>query len=354
MSNIDSSMEKETKLETNETLKKPSSLKRLFIGLGITLTFVFIIFVLLTVNIFSLSWGDVKTLVSKNHVFDSDGKINILLLGKGDFDHEGSDLTDTIIFLSLNKNTKKITLVSLPRDIWIPSMRAKINSAYYWGRQKDINNPYSYLNQALNEILGENVENYAVVNFSNFENIINALGGVDVLVENSFKDEKYPIKGKENDTCNGDLQYKCRFETIEFREGFTHMDGALALKYVRSRNSEGDEGTDLARDKRQQKLIEALKNKVLSPRFLLSIGTIKNVVSVGISSMETNITRENLIFLVKDMLSPKIKLEKYVLGEDFLVNPSVNKKYDNQYVFISKEGGWNRVHNWIDDILNKP
>jgi len=69
-----------------------------------------------------------------------DGKTNILILGKGNVNHEAPDLTDSIIFGSIThekkENGSSATLVSIPRDIWIPALRAKINSAYYWGNLK--------------------------------------------------------------------------------------------------------------------------------------------------------------------------------------------------------------------------
>src|SRR4051794_24706 len=66
----------------------------------------------------------------------TDQKINVLLLGIGGGTHEGPNLSDTIIFASIDPNTKKTTLVSIPRDLWIPDLRAKINSAYATGQDK--------------------------------------------------------------------------------------------------------------------------------------------------------------------------------------------------------------------------
>src|SRR5690242_8677058 len=62
-----------------------------------------------------------------------ENRINLLILGVGGGTHEGPDLTDTIIFTSLDPKTKHITLVSLPRDLWIPDLSAKVNSAYTYG-----------------------------------------------------------------------------------------------------------------------------------------------------------------------------------------------------------------------------
>src|SRR3989344_8965215 len=56
--------------------------------------------------------------------------INVLILGTGGGQHEGPDLTDTIIFASIDSSKNKVTLVSIPRDLWITDLNARINTAY--------------------------------------------------------------------------------------------------------------------------------------------------------------------------------------------------------------------------------
>src|SRR5206468_1563830 len=66
----------------------------------------------------------------------SDGRVNVLLLGIGGGVHEGPDLTDTIIFSSIDITNNKITMVSIPRDLWMPELKGKINTAYTIGEDK--------------------------------------------------------------------------------------------------------------------------------------------------------------------------------------------------------------------------
>ena len=200
----------------------------------------------------------------------TDQKINVLILGKSGAGHTAPDLTDTVIFSSVSfNNNPSIRLISVPRDIWIPEIRAKINSAYYWGKQKN-NDGMSLSKDLVEGIVGEPIHYVVVFDFSSFTKIIDVLGGVEVNVERSFIDEKYPIAGKENDLCEGDKTYKCRYETITFGKGKQLMDGTTALKFVRSRNAQGDEGTDIAREQRQQEIIVAVKNTILSTKTLLN------------------------------------------------------------------------------------
>ena len=68
---------------------------------------------------------------------ESDGSVNILLLGIGGGTHEGPDLTDTLIFAHVNPTAKSVELVSIPRDLWIPDISQRINTAYSIGQDKD-------------------------------------------------------------------------------------------------------------------------------------------------------------------------------------------------------------------------
>ena len=74
-------------------------------------------------------------------VKSQNGRVNILILGIGGKGHDGSDLTDTMIFASISLTNHSISLISIPRDIWIPEIRAKINSAYYWGETQPERGP---------------------------------------------------------------------------------------------------------------------------------------------------------------------------------------------------------------------
>jgi anionic cell wall polymer biosynthesis LytR-Cps2A-Psr (LCP) family protein len=164
-----------------------------------------------------------------------------------------------------------ISLISIPRDIWIPEIRAKINTTYHYGNiQPERGGGLNFSKQIVSEVTGQPVNYALVIDFSGFQDIINTLGGVDVTVDRSFTDTKYPVAGRENDLCGGDPTLACRYETIHFDQGLTHMDGATALTFVRSREGDNGENTDFARSARQQKVISAVGKKVLSINTILS------------------------------------------------------------------------------------
>jgi polyisoprenyl-teichoic acid--peptidoglycan teichoic acid transferase len=285
------------------------------------------------------------------------GRLNILVMGKSGFGNDSPDLTDSMMLVSVGITKPSLLLISLPRDIWIPSIRAKINSAYYWGNQKEKGGGLILAKNLAEEIVGVPVEYSAVFDFSVFKDVIDTLGGIEVNVENSFTDEKYPIKGKESMDCPDDegkqelkKEYKCRYETISFEKGKVIMNGDAALKFSRSRNAAGDEGTDLAREKRQQKVITAIKDKLLSTNTLLNPKKLWALKDIALTSIETDMDTTSLGVVGRRVLVGRKDIRSYVLGEDFLEHPPISQRYDYQYVFTPKAGNWDEVKKWVESL----
>ncbi|MGD8744034.1 MAG: LCP family protein [Candidatus Woesebacteria bacterium] len=287
----------------------------------------------------------------KDAVSVIDDRTNILLLGKGGQNHDAPSLTDTIVFVSVNHSKPSVSMVSLPRDIWIPELRAKINSAYYWGNQKKEGGGLALAKSSVERIVGEPVQYGVVVDFEGFREIIDVLGGVEVDVENSFTDEHFPVPGKENDECEGDPEFKCRYETISFKKGKTTMDGDTALKFARSRNADGDEGTDIARAARQQKIIDAIKRKAFSKEILFSPRKLLEIKGVVETYVETDIDPNPAAVIARKVFDARGSFYSHVLPEEFIVNPPKLPRYDNLYVFIPKDGDWSQVHEWVEKTL---
>lgn len=322
------------------------------VAAGIYLTVVFFGFILGRLGIPSYTRMLYNFLfVPKDKISSQGGRVNFLILGKAGAGHPAPDLTDTIIFSSVSLNGPSVVLVSLPRDVWIPAIRAKLNSAYYWGKAKKEGGGLVLAKSSVEEIVGLPVHYGIVVDFSGFKGLIDVIGGIEVEVERSFVDEKYPIPGKENDECEGDPEFGCRYETITFEKGKTIMNGETALKFVRSRNAEGDEGTDLARAARQQKVIVALKNKILSSKVLFSPKKILGVYEEMKKSIETDMDGATAAILVRKILDSRDSVEQHVVSEEFLTNPPISPRYDNQYVFLPKGGDWEALHGWINCLV---
>jgi LCP family protein required for cell wall assembly len=296
-------------------------------------------------------WSTAKDFVEAplEKIDSTSGRTNLLILGKSGEGYSAPDLTDTIIFTSVDLNSPRVKMISIPRDIWVPAIRAKINSAYYWGKQKG--EGFSLIKTSVEEVVGQPIHYVVVVDFGAFTKAINIVGGIQVNITNSFKDEKYPLPGKENDLCDGDKTYKCRYETVTFEKGSQVMDGETALKFVRSRNAQGDEGTDLAREQRQQLVILALKNKMLSPGVILSPPKISNLWNLAKDSVETNLDLGAFAVLGRKLLEASNSVSAEVIPEDLLVHPPISAKYDLQYVFVSKSGNWLKLQDWVKETI---
>jgi len=261
---------------------------------------------------------------------NSDGVTNVLLLGIGGEGHEGGDLTDSILLASFNLKNNKVFLIPIPRDVWIVSMKAKINTAYHYGNERRAGGGRDLAKSAVAETLGIPIHYALVLDFQGFVKAIDAVGGVDVDVQNAFDDYKYPIFGKETAEPESD-----RYEHVHFDMGMAHMDGTTALKFARSRHSIGDEGTDFSRAARQQKIILAFRDKILSTNTIFSSDTINKLKDSVSSSIDTDIVGREQASFSKVILSlgSKENISNIVLT-DYLKNPKNLRNYAGQWVLI--------------------
>ena len=278
----------------------------------------------------------------------SDNRTNLVLLGIGGVGHSAPDLTDSIIFVSLNHSTHSVKLVPIPRDIWVDTMQAKVNTAYHYGLERREGGGIALAKSAVSEIVSEPVHYALVLDFQGFIKAIDALGGIDVVVERAFDDYKYPVPGKEDVFPESE-----RYEHLRFEAGPTHLDGVTALKFARSRHAEGEEGTDFARSARQQKIILAFKDKLLETKTFLAPDTLKNVYDSFASSINTDISKDELGSFLKFFLSFEKdgqKISSYNL-ETFFSTPRLKTPYAGQWVLVPTNS-WQEVHQYVDNSLN--
>ena len=310
-----------------------------------------------------------------------DNKINLLLLGVGGGSHEGPNLTDTIIFASLDPSTKKVTLVSIPRDLWIPELKAKINTAYTFGEEKKQGGGLMLSKKVVSDMLSRQVDYAVKIDFSGFEKAVDMMGGLDIDIDNTFDDYQYPLSGKEDESCGltddeitslsaeiatGSAteadSFPCRYEHLHFDKGLRHMDGQTALKYVRSRHSLGIEGSDFSRSKRQEKIISAFKDKIFSADTFLNPVKVVGLVNVLKDSIDMDLKDNELDDFVR--LAQKMKGAKLVsaivdTGDEsqdrlgLLMHPEVSEIFKNQWVLIPRTGAgdYKEVQTYVECII---
>ena len=310
------------------------------------------------------------------------GNVNVLILGKGGGRHEGPNLTDTIIVATINPNKNTVTLVSIPRDLWIPSLLAKINTAYTYGQEKD-NQGKLLAKSAVGQVVGKQIDYVLVVDFSAFINLVDHLGGIEVNVRKTLDDYKYPIEGREDDPCDHteeeiiDLSdqiatgaaktediFPCRYKHIHFDSGIAHMTGEQALEFVRSRHGISGEGSDFARSQRQQDVINAISDKALSLGIILNPFKVLGVFNIIKDNIDTNAdVREidDFINLANKMQGAKINSVVLDFGNKtqgrngLLMHPSISEAQKRQWVLIPRvgDGNFSEIHEYIRCVEEK-
>lgn len=277
------------------------------------------------------------------------GRTNVVLLGIAGGVHDGADLTDTILVLSFAPTSRTLSMVSLPRDVWSDTLKDKINSAYHYGEEKQKGGGLILAKAIISDMVGLPIEYGLVLDFSRFQDIINLVGGVKVHVPIAFTDSEFPIPGKENDICGGDEKFACRYEQLHFDAGIQTMDGDRALKYVRSRHADGDEGTDFARSKRQQDVLVALKSRITVKEVLLNPQKMIQIYRAFDTATDTNMNLGELLTVGKIFVNVPQKNIARISIEDQLYSPP-ESWYENRYVLIPKES-FESVHEYINKSL---
>lgn len=176
---------------------------------------------------------------------------------------EEQSRSDTMMLLSWNRDTNDMKLVSFMRDIYadIPEHQSyKLNTAYYLGG-------VSLLKDTLNNMFDIPIHHYAIIDFKSFESLIDILApnGIEMDVEKDM---------------SGDIQ-------VEIKKGLQQLNGKELLGYARFRSdAEGDFG----RVERQQKVIEALKDELISPKNVLNmpkfVGAAEGYITTDLTSKD--------------------------------------------------------------------
>lgn len=353
-----------------------------------------VVVLLVLIGLFALWWFNSRSSAFE-YAFGSglpksdEGRVNVLLLGISGGNHDGATLTDTILVAGYDPKSHRIDLVSLPRDLWLDEHGAKINTLYQRGLKED--KGLEFARTEIEAILGTQIPYAVLVDFNGFIKAVDLIGGIDVEVQNTFDDYKYPLTGKEKDLCgyveseievdeakskelnipvgkqriytapdgqvatdSAKLDYSCRFEHISFIKGSSHMDGATALKFVRSRSGTNNEGSDFARSHRQQLVLQAFRSKVLSLGTLTDLNKITGLVQTLGESVKSDIPQSKYLAML-NAAKQTTTITSYVIdwnsGQQLLTHPDP-AKYGGGWVLVPSAGNWNGVQQYVNDIFS--
>lgn len=202
---------------------------------------------------------------------ESDGRINIILLAIGGEGHSGENLADTIMVASIEPKEHNIALLSIPRDLYVQvpgeEFFSKLNAVHAYGESKKKHNGPELVKQKVEDITGVPIHYYIRLDFVAFKKIVEALGGINITIENSFFDY---------------------WHKIAFPAGTETMNGDRALAYVRARYVEGPEGGDFKRASRQQQMLLAIRDKVFSVQTAVDFTAINSVLGSVSENISTS------------------------------------------------------------------
>lgn len=270
-------MKPEGSLSRSEMRKRRKRRKRIIITL-VT------IFVLLVVGVgagayfYNQLQSKVTTVDTKPYVVQKDrpkkapvpnptdhfsGPLNIMLIGSDERDKKDNSTvegmrSDTVMIAHISADRKRVELVSIPRDSWVkvPSctlpdgtetapFEGKFNSAFSVGGQTgDVGAAVACTQKTIESLTGIFLDDYVVIDFNGFKDMVDALGGVEIDVKQEINDPEYA--------------------KVHLQPGKQMMDGKTALKYARVRKGVGMDGSDTSRIKRQQDLLNAIIKKAQS------------------------------------------------------------------------------------------
>jgi len=269
-------------------------------SLAASFVIILVLLYLIVKVIFSIDYKSILLSAGTELEKDESGHTNFLLIGTGDKDHDGADLTDTIMVVSFSEEKNYLSIISIPRDLQVvdPETNSiRINEVFYYAKEKNDNalEGIEHLMDVVGEIADQELHYFVKIDFSGFTEIVDALGGVDIDVKDALVDPFYP-KG------NG------FYETLKISKGTHHFDGDLALKYARSRKTT----SDFDRAERQQQILKAIKEKALRTDTILNSDTLSKVLDTIKDNFQTNLSTGEILTLG-------------AIGKDFNANNIVNK-----------------------------
>ena len=219
---------------------------------------------------------------------ETNGRINILLAGDSadDPNHQGADLTDSIMLISVNPTKKSAVLLSIPRDLWvdIPSYGyQKINAAYEDGGM-------SLLSQVVQQDFGITADYTALIDYTAFKDAVNTVGGIRIDIQSPDPRGIYDA-----------------YTHLQLPNGWVTLDGQQALDLARARGdaSAGDiyygiPNSDFTRTTYQREMLIALKNKAVTPGILSNPFKVACLADAVGNNVTTNMSLGNMVSLYND------------------------------------------------------
>lgn len=313
--------------------------------------------VLFVFNIFSFAYAwlsgtsltDLLWVTAGSLKEDDAGRTNFLLLGTGGEGHPGADLTDTMMVASYDHERGTFAFLSIPRDLWIetaPHAGMRINNVYMAEKERAVDDATALARTTtvVSDIVGVPIQYYVKIRFQGLVDAVDALGGLDITVERPIDDATYP--------CDDDIN----FCPIHIAAGTQHFDGDLALKYARSRHTT----SDFDRAARQQRVLEAMREKALSADILGSPRHLRAIYTAATDNLTTNLDWREMILLAKLAKDfDRSRMVNAVLSDDpnqtgGLLYAPAREAYGGASVLLPEGDDFRAVHRLTSVLFGAP
>ncbi len=311
---------------------------------------------------------------------EKEGRINILLLGmRGEHVTGGGLLADTIMVLSIKPQEKKVAMVSIPRDLYVTipgtNTQSKINAVYFYGEKKKQGGGIEDMKKIVSEITGQPIHYGIAINFKGFSQLVDALGGVPLHLDKPFVE---PLQFHEKHVCDkkvftipsGDFEekknkkgkvvakYPLCYNSYEecggvFRlpKGDLNLNGEQALCYVRSRVT----SNDFERARRQQQIIQKIKEKALSTGTLSDFSKINAILKALGDNVRTDMQIWELkkLYKIYQEIGDNVNIKHKVLEnspEGLLYAPQ-NTRPDQGYILLPRGDNYDKIKEMFKNII---
>ncbi|NCN82652.1 MAG: hypothetical protein GW947_01670 [Candidatus Pacebacteria bacterium] len=295
--------------------------------------------------------------------------LGILLLGYGGPGHSGGFLTDVIQVLHIDFANQKVSLISIPRDLWVTTQSdntGKINEAFAkgisagnFGSQPGV----TTVKQMASQVTGVPIDYFIGIDFVGLQRVIGEkLHGIDVIASETLDDLWYPVRGLELETCGMtaeevaevsqkfsgfelEKQFPCRYEHVYFAAGLNHMEGGDVLAFVRSRHGSGS--GDFSRSKRQHAVLQAVVEKLLK---LDAFGDAAAFFDSIASNITTDISVEVATqFAPRALAATQFPRKTVILSTENVLTTS--KSATGQFILLPKTGtnDWQSTQNFVEE-----
>ncbi len=324
---------------------------------------------------------------------EKEGRVNVLLLGmRGADDPAGGNLADSIMVVSVFPKENKASMISVPRDLYVQDIqqdsKSKLNAIYAQGEAKAKGQGLKDMEAKLSEISGVEIKYGIVINHQGFKDLVNALGGVEITLEQPFaesvqfnqegvcdgviftvptgkwqnkifkhhetnaagvsvevkvKKPVYPLCLNKNPECGGDFKLPAGTQTI---------NGDQALCFARSR----DQSNDFERAKRQQIIIQQIKAKALSIGTLTDFNKINGMVNALGNNVTTDLQGweiQRLYDMERNLKEPQIFQRVLENSEEGLLYAPEPTK-ESGYILLPIGDNYDKIRNLFKNIFTLP